>query len=226
MKKILDYIIPVSLFVIFTIFTILVKTVDVQYIEGIGYLGFYNFNMSLNTTIQNMNTDLFDKISTIIMIISFIPVAFFAILGIAQLIRRKSLKKVDPVLYFLLGLYIIIAGCYLVFSLLKINFAPYSTPDNLKDSYPSSHVFITFTLLFSSSLASGFYLKKFNRWIYIGINALASILAMGEIFTRMFSGKHYFTDIIGGILLAFTLTSAFYVLCVSKKDKARYIESC
>lgn len=209
MKKYLYLLFPIISFILFLVFTILVKTVDVTYIHDIGYLGFYNVNSSINSKIQAMNTSLYDKLSDVIMIISFVGVAIFAVIGIVQLIKRKSFKQVDPILYILLGLYVLVAAMYLTFSLMKINFSPLSTKENLKDSYPSSHVFISITLFVSGVMTATKYVNM-GKWMNVIGYAGAILLSILSAVTRMFSGQHYFTDIIGAILLAIFLISAYY----------------
>lgn len=209
MKKYLYLLFPIISFILFLVFTILVKTVDVTYIQDIGYLGFYNINTSINSKIQSMNTSLYDKLSDVIMIISFVSVAIFAVIGIVQLIKRKSFKQVDPILYILLGLYVLVAAMYLTFSLMKINFSPLSTKENLKDSYPSSHVFISITLFVSGVMTATKYVNM-GKWMSVIGFTGAILLSILSAVTRMFSGQHYFTDIIGAILLAIFLISAYY----------------
>ena len=209
MKKYLYLLFPIISFILFLVFTILVKTVDVTYIQDIGYLGFYNINTSINSKIQAMNTSLYDKLSGVIMIISFVSVAIFAVIGIVQLIKRKSFKQVDHILYILLGLYVLVAAMYLTFSLMKINFSPLSTKENLKDSYPSSHVFISITLFVSGVMTATKYVNM-GKWMSVIGFTGAILLSILSAVTRMFSGQHYFTDIIGAILLAIFLISAYY----------------
>lgn len=209
MKKYLYLLFPAISFISFLVFTILVKTVDVTYIQDIGYLGFYNVNTSINSKIQAMNTPLYDKLSDVIMIISFVSVAIFAVIGIVQLIKRKSFKQVDPILYILLALYVLVAAMYLTFSLMKINFSPLSTKENLKDSYPSSHVFISITLFVSGVITATKYVNM-GKWMNVIGFAGAILLSILSAITRMFSGQHYFTDIIGAVLLAIFLISVYY----------------
>lgn len=209
MKKYLYLLFPIISFILFLVFTILVKTLDVTYIQDIGYLGFYNINTSINSKIQVMNTSLYNKLSDVIMIISFVSVAIFAAIGIVQLIKRKSFKQVDPILYILLGLYVLVAAMYLTFSLMKINFSPLSTKENLKDSYPSSHVFVSITLFVSGVMTATKYVNM-GKWMSVIGFTGAILLSILSAVTRMFSGQHYFTDIIGAILLAIFLISAYY----------------
>lgn len=209
MKKYLYLLFLIISFILFLVFTILVKTVDVTYIQDIGYLGFYNLNSSINSKIQAMNTSLYDKLSDVIMIVSFVSVAIFAVIGIVQLIKRKSFKQVDPILYILLALYVLVAAMYLTFSLMKINFSPLSTKENLKDSYPSSHVFISITLFVSGVMTATKYVNM-GKWMNVIGFTGAILLSILSAVTRMFSGQHYFTDIIGAILLAIFLISAYY----------------
>lgn len=208
MKKIRYLIIPSLILVAFIIWTILVKTVDVRYINGIGFLGFYQLNTDINFKIQLMDTKLFHVLSNILLYASMLTVLPFAILGVVELIKRKSLAKVDRILYILLGSYAAIVIFYFVFELVKINFSPLSTPEDLKPSYPSSHIFIFISLVGAGLI--GFNHYKQNKTLFIASFIEFGLLIVLMAILRMFSGHHYFTDVIGGILLGLFISSASY----------------
>lgn len=204
------FLFPITALIVFIIFTILVKTVDVIFIPDVGYLGFHNINFQINDFINTLNKSLFNKLSNVLLIVAFLTILPLAIIGIIELIKRKSLLKVDLVLYFALAIYILIAILYFVFGLMKINFSPDSVKDNLKDSYPSSHVLISVSLLFVNAFACFTYLK--NKTTKMILLCSVSVLSICSVITRMFSGAHYFTDIIGGILLSFVVIATFWAI--------------
>ena len=115
MKKFQYLLLPSITLVIFIIWTILVKTVDVQYIQDVGFLGFYNFNTALNEKIQTLDTGLFHAISNGLLFLSFATILPFAAMGLIQLIVRKSFKKVDRIIYLLLAGYVITVVSYFIF---------------------------------------------------------------------------------------------------------------
>ena len=208
MKNLKYLLIPSIALVIFIVWTILVKTVDVQYIQDIGFLGFYNFNTSLDNSIQTLNTDLFHKVTHVLLFLALATIIPFAVLGLIQLIKRKSLKKVDPVLYLLLTSYVLVVIFYFIFELVKINFSPLSTKNDLHASYPSSHVFI-FIAVMGVNLYGLFHYIKMSKTLKIiavcGVFALMT--AMGVL--RLLSGRHYFTDIVGALFLSVTILTIF-----------------
>ena len=116
MKRVLNYLTSIILMVLFIIFTILVKTVDICYISKVGYLGFYTANMNVHNAVLDLGkTSVLDKLTDVGLYLSFLFVLAFAIVGIVQLIKRKSLKKVDPLLYALLATYVVTVAFYLIF---------------------------------------------------------------------------------------------------------------
>ena len=220
MKKI-TYLLPAIITsVLFTIWTILVKVVDVQFISGIGFLGFYDLNTSVNDFVKTLNSGLFDKVTDIMFYLSFATVIPFAVIGVVQLIKTKSLKKVDAVIYYMLGAYVLIAVGYAIFEVFKVNYSPLSTTDNIKASYPSSHVFIFVTLLFVGLTGLLHFVKmnKVLKFVYLGaVSALSIAMAL----TRLFSGNHYLTDVIGAVLLAsaiITIPYSIYKFTLVKEE--------
>lgn len=194
---------------LFVIWTILVKTVDVVQIPNVGPLGFYHFNVeTLQKTALSHDMDKFSKISDVLLYLSFLTVAAYAVLGLYQLIKRKSFKKVDSIIYLLLGVYITTVVLYFILALSKINYAPILSEGKLKASYPSTHLFICSTY-FIIGLIALFQYKKFNLTIKIILSAVVSLICIGVCVTRIYSGHHYITDIIGSIFLTTTVVLAF-----------------
>ena len=79
-------------------------------------------------------------------VIAAIFTAFlFALAGLVQWIRRKSLLKVDKEILALGGLYLIVIGFYILFELVIVNYRPIIMPGSVhpEASFPSSHGFPT-----------------------------------------------------------------------------------
>ena len=99
------------------------------------------------------------------------------------------------------------AVIYLTFEIVKINYSPLSTAEDLKASYPSSHVMI-FIIMGGAAVMGLLHYVKMNKVLKITINSLFIVLALLMAGLRLLSGQHYFTDIIGGLLISFTVLAA------------------
>ena len=133
----------------------------------------------------------------------------YAFIGLIQLIKRRSIFKVDKEII-LLGLYyIIVIALYVFFEKVIINYRPILMNGFLEASYPSSHTLMTICICGSSILINK---KLFNNKITKVINYLSIIIITITVVGRLISGVHWFTDIIGGILISSGLLMTFYSL--------------
>lgn len=128
---------------------------------------------------------------------------FFCVLGIVQLIKRRSLFKVDFDIVLLGVYYVIVIFGYLIFETIPINYRPILIDGFLESSYPSST-----TLLVLSVMPTAVFQAN-QRLRNAAIKRLtASVTVMFTIFMvagRLLSGVHWLTDIIGSILLSLGL---------------------
>ena len=207
MKKVRnDFIMAGVVLLISIIFTILVSTVDVQPsgISGTN-LGFSTINRSVFDSIGT--NDAIYLATEILGYIFIIPAAFFAVLGIIQLIKHKNFKKVDLHFYALLGLYIAVAATYVFFELVAVNYRPILIDGKAEASYPSSHTMLAITVLLSSFLMICRLVKNRTiKFVALGVTVVCSV-AMAIL--RLYSGVHWATDIIGGILISVSLVLIF-----------------
>lgn len=133
----------------------------------------------------------------------------FAYLGCYQLIRRHSFRAVDRHLFLLAILYAIVLFLYVFFEKVIINYRPFVLPGEAgpEPSFPSSHTILACIAFGSAFLLIPKYIK--NRCLSDVLRALSASAAILLVLGRFFSGAHWFTDIIGGILLSVTLLSFF-----------------
>lgn len=215
MKKYLYLLVPTIFLLIFIVFTIMAKTVDVHY-EAIGNfkIGFHHFNYEVGEWVVKQNRmSSTKKISDLLLYVGIGISGIFALIGIYQWIRRKSLLKVDYRLYLLAATYVFIAIAYLLFEIIKVNYSPDLT-EGLKCSYPSSHVFIGCSLFIVNiyTALEMLNLAEDKSWLkYIGYLATA-VICVGIIYTRLLTLKHWVTDIIGAILLILFISSLYIAL--------------
>lgn len=202
----------IGMFLVFVIYTILVKVVDV---EAIGPEGSSVGFASLNGKVFELTgfSDFWYNLSKILGIAMYAMVGVFAVIGIVQLIKRKSLAKVDKDLYVLAVFYVAVAVFYVLFDkVIVINYRPVIFDKGLEVSYPSTHAFLAVTLLCTAAEQFNRRIKKENlRMLASNLCIIVmSIIVLG----RVLAGCHWLTDIIGGILLGSTLILA-YVTAVS-----------
>ena len=127
----------------------------------------------------------------------------FGCLGLCQLIKRRSLFKVDADILLLGGYYILVIFGYLFFEMVPINYRPVLIDGFLEASYPSS----TTLLVLSVMPTLMFQIKRRSRSKTIK-NVVISLVLLFSVFMvigRLISGVHWATDIIGSVLLSFGL---------------------
>ncbi len=212
-----SFMLSAILFVLFIIFTIVVKFVDVHNIGPQGsVVGLATINNSFRNVLDYNAT--FYKISEILGYISLLLVGLYGVVGIKQLIEKKSLFKVDRSILLLGMFYILVAIIYVIFEFVVINYRPIILDEGLEASYPSSHTILSICVCISSFLVSKKVFKK-EKLVNI-FNIFTIILMILVVLTRLLSGVHWLTDIIGGIILSLALCTLFdSFLNINKKSK-------
>lgn len=180
-------------------------TIDVGAGAGNTRIGLSTLNKSVFALLGEH--DLFDKLTDAAAVLAILTAASFAALGVVQLIKRKSLKKVDKQLFVLAGLYVAMAIVYLIFEVICVNYRPILEDGVAKASFPSSHTLIVTVIMGSAILLLEDYIPG------IGLrSALQTVCSAVVCFTalgRLISGVHWYTDIIAALLISGMLLSTF-----------------
>ena len=210
--------IGLGLLAAFVVFTVLVVLVDVKPIGRQGTdVGFATINESFNkfTGEHEKCYDLTEKAGYL----AAIPVFAFGLIGLLQLIRRKSLLKVDSDILLLGGFYVVLGICYVLFEKLVINYRPkFGPPEEweLEPSYPSSHTLLFVAVMATAIMQIAARVKSQTMRIVLSAACIASALFV--IIGRAVCGVHWFTDIFGGILLAGALSWLYYAFAFAGKE--------
>ena len=194
--------------ILFAVLIVLVKTVDVQQIgpEGTS-IGFAGINKAMNEA-TGLNMTLY-KITEVLGLLALAVAGCFALLGLVQLIKRKSFAKVDPEIYALAGLYVVVLMLYVIFEKVIINYRPVIMPDeeHVEASFPSSHTMLGFVIMGSTFIVIDKYIK--NESICKSIRIVSILILIAIVLGRLFSGVHWLTDILGGVLISSALLFIF-----------------
>lgn len=148
-----------------------------------------------------------------------IAVAFsFAVLGLVQLIQRKSFFKVDTDILILGVYYCVVAAVYLVFERLPINYRPILINGFMEVSYPSSTTLLVMGIMPTLSEQVGRRCKvpRLKGTVNILTVGFSAFLVVG----RLLSGVHWLTDILGAALVSaglFSLYQGCVLLCGKQK---------
>ena len=205
MKKKYLYISMFSL-AAFVLWTLLLCFVDVRAIapEGssVGFSalnGFIHEKIGVNMYLYNITDWL-----------GLVPIGValgFAIFGLIQLIKRKSLLRVYRSILALGVFYIIVVAVYLFFEIVVINYRPVLIEGCLEASYPSSTTMLVTCVMPSAAMQAKERIK--NKALRQGVIIIIIAFIAFMVVARLLSGVHWITDIIGGALFSLGVVMAY-----------------
>lgn len=183
----------------FVLWTIMLRFVDVQ---PIGPRGSAVGLAALNRYVHRV-TGVHMGLYTVTDWLGLIPVflvAGFGLLGLIQWIQRRSIFRVDFDILMLGIFYAAVVALFLFFEICVINYRPILIDGILEASYPSSTTLLVLCVMPTAQL-------QFRRRISRPIpRRCITLLTVGftafMVTARLISGVHWFTDIVGGMLLS------------------------
>ena len=194
--------------VLFLLLILLVKTVDTAAVGPNGtVIGLSHINVAVH---EFCGVNIFwYKLTQVMGIIAILVAAGFALLGVKDLITYKSIRKVDPEILKLGGLYVVVILLYAFFEKVIINYRPIIMPDSteVEASFPSTHTMLIIVIMGSALLALKHFVKdKTSRRI---CKVACVLIIVVTVLGRLICGVHWFTDILGGILISTTLLAIY-----------------
>ena len=191
--------------ILFILWTILIVTVDVKPVgvneTNIGFA-------TLNTWFHNL-TGVNMTLYTITDWLGLVPVfvcLIFGVVGLIQLIKRRSLLKVDFDIIVLGVYYVIVILGYLVFEMIPINYRPIFINGFMEASYPSSTTLLVLSVMPTVVFQCNKRLQSQKTKKLIEL--ITVVFSLFMVVGRLASGVHWLTDIIGSCFLSAGL---FYI---------------
>ena len=201
----------------FGLWTLLIQTVDVR---AVGpeetKIGLAAFNLWVHAL-----TGVHMALYTITDWLGLVPVFIcccFGVLGLVQLIRRRSLRRVDPDLLLLGAYYLVVIAGYLIFEMIPINYRPVLIDGKLEASYPSSTTLLVLSVMPTLCFQAD---KRFKGPARRKVTEIAAVgFSAFMVIGRLVSGVHWATDIIASVLLSAGLF-LLYRAAVAHSDAKR-----
>lgn len=196
----------VGLLIIFVVFTILIQAVDVKPLGVNGTnIGFATLNTWFHS-LTGVNWALYNITDWLGLVPVFICMVFGGV-GFFQLIKRKSLLKVDGDIIILGIHYVIVISGYLIFEMIPINYRPVLINGFMEASYPSSTTLLVLGVMPTVVFQINRRMKnaKIKNIISVIIILFSAFMVVG----RLISGVHWVTDIVGSVLLSMGLFYAY-----------------
>ena len=135
--------------------------------------------------------------------LGLVPMGFvlgFAVLGLVQWVRRRKLFRVDHDILVLGGFYLLVLMLYLVFETVVVNARPVLIDGHLEASYPSSTTMLVLCVMPTAMMQLRVRLR--NTKVRTVVLMILTVFTVCMVVGRLIAGVHWFTDIIGGILLS------------------------
>ena len=210
-----NFFIAVFLLITFVLWTVSVRFIDVGTIgPRNSAVGFSTINKFVHS-LTGVNMSLY----TITDWLGLVPIFFafgFAILGLIQWIKRKNILKVDYSILVLGGFYIATITDYILFEMVIVNYRPILINGYLEVSYPSSTTLLVLCVMPTAIMQFNTRIKNkiLKKFVIFLLAAFIAFMVIG----RFISGVHWFSDIIGGILLSSGLVIFYHFVINLEKS--------
>ncbi len=205
----LNFIIALEIAILAIIFCAVAMTVDVRPVGPKNSLvGLASLNLAFHNNIGVNMT--WYKITQVLGYLACLLVAVMAVVGLIQLIKRKSLLKVDKTILEAGCLYLVMFALYVIFEKLALNYRPIIMPGEtaLEASFPSSHTMLGIVVFGSIAMIAKDYIQDSKICIIVKIVMILLLIAI--VVGRLLSGVHWMSDIVASVLISATLLQLFH----------------
>lgn len=157
---------------------------------------------------------MWELITNIVLIIAFITIGIFAVLGIYQWIKRGSFEKIDKQIRWMPVPLFLVALTYLIFD--KLWIVSVRPNGSGEPSFPSTHALIVTTVFFIATIILPKYIKNKTARIILEI---LMVVGIGLTCTgRVLANLHWPLDVIGAIIFAYIYSEIYYQI-IKNRDK-------
>lgn len=201
MKKVSkkSLVLAICLLFAFLLWTVLVKLIDVQAIgPDSSSVGFATLNRAFHS-LTGVNFWLY-TVTDWLGLVPFAVAFAFGVLGLVQLVSRRSILKVDRSIIALGVFYVVVIAVYIFFEFTVINYRPVLIEGRLEASYPSSTTMLVTCVMPTAIMQLCERIRKTALKRTVVALCVAFILFM--VIGRLVSGVHWVSDIIGGAFFA------------------------
>lgn len=189
----------IAMLVAFVLWTVAVRFVDVRAIGPDGSrVGFATINAFVHklTGVHMPFYHMTDWLG----LVPILAALGFALLGLTQWVKRKRLNRVDYSIFVLGGFYIAVIAVYVFFETVAVNYRPVLIAGIPETSYPSSTTLLVLCVIPTAIMQLNSRIKNsiLKKWVSRFLVAFIIFMVAG----RLISGVHWFTDLVGGVLLS------------------------
>ena len=202
----------------FVIWTLLIQKVDVQPLGVNGTnIGFATINCWFHQL-----TGVHMEIYTITDWLGLVPIficMIFGGIGCVQLMKGRSLFKVDYDIILLGIYYVLVVLGYLIFEMIPINYRPILIEGVMEASYPSSTTLLVLCVM--PTLIEQVNRRSEKKMVKKIVNVIVICFSAFMVLGRLISGVHWLTDIVGSIMLSagmFCVYKSVILLCYKEEN--------
>ena len=206
----------------FALWTVAIRLIDVQNAGPLGSeVGFATINVWFHRL-----TGVHMLIYTITDWLGLVPIIIcmcFGVLGLVQMIHRRSLLKVDFDILLLGAYYVVVILGYLLFEMMPINYRPILIGGNLEASYPSSTTLLVLSVMPTLKYQSERRIAKpvTRKAIAVFVIVFSAFMVLG----RLIAGVHWATDIVGSVFLSSGLFMIYRFMADYSDQKKTYLKA-
>lgn len=192
--------------ILFIVLTIMLMIVDrkVNYMTGTK-IGLYSLN---NFFYYTNDKTYFIILSDCLLMFSILIIFIIGLKGLYELFKYKDFKKINyKIIIFIIFIFILFILWFIFDKVIIINYRPILINNKLESSYPSTHVLLVSFVYLSvySFIDFNSKYKKIKKYFYFIVLVCILIISI----CRVCSGMHWFTDVIGSVLLSLFLNFCY-----------------